>query len=137
MPLSRDGIQLGFMPGRVNPELTMWQVNEPLGGGPDAVCANDDQVLMGLQAATHWDALAHVSYGGKLYNGYPADSVTASGTAKCSIARAGAVISRGVLLDVARAKGVNRLDGGYAITESDLDQAADLAKITPAAGDIM
>ena len=136
LPLHRDGIQLGFMPGRVNPELTMWQVNEPLGGGTDGVCANDDQVFMGLQAATHWDALAHVSYGGKLYNGYPAGSVTATGADKCSIARAGTVVSRGILLDVARAKGVARLEGGYPITAADLDLAAELAKLTPEPGDI-
>ena len=30
---------------------------------------------MGVQAATHWDALAHVSYGGRLYNGTDAGVV--------------------------------------------------------------
>ena len=27
---------------------------------------------MGVQAATHWDALSHASYGGRLYNGIDA-----------------------------------------------------------------
>ena len=29
---------------------------------------------MGSQAATHWDALAHVGYDGKLYNDTPTPS---------------------------------------------------------------
>ena len=28
---------------------------------------------------THWDALAHVSYGGVIYNGYPASAVSEGG----------------------------------------------------------
>ena len=31
---------------------------------------------MGIQAATHWDALSHVGYDNRLYNDVPADAVT-------------------------------------------------------------
>ena len=40
---------------------------------------NDDMIVMPLQAATQWDALIHVYYEDKLYNGFPADSVTSFG----------------------------------------------------------
>ncbi len=40
---------------------------------------NDDMIIMPLQAATQWDALSHVYYEDKLYNGFPADSVTSLG----------------------------------------------------------
>ncbi len=35
--------------------------------------SSDDAVSMPLQCATHWDALGHVSYMGRLYNGIPMD----------------------------------------------------------------
>jgi kynurenine formamidase len=137
MPLEADGIQMGFIPGRINPQLTMHQVNEPIGSDPDGVCANDDAVSMGLQAATHWDGLCHVSYGGHLYNGYPASAVTAAGTTRCGIQHVQTLVSRGVLLDVARARGTQRLDGGYPITGDDLDAAVALARVTIEPGDVV
>src|SRR3954449_1587026 len=69
LPLSEDGPQLGFVRGRTNPTRTMVAVHEPLGDAGEGVRFNDDAVQMGLQAATHWDALAHVSYGGRVENG--------------------------------------------------------------------
>ncbi|MGW1195610.1 cyclase family protein [Streptomyces sp. NPDC002536] len=137
LPLQQDGVQTGLIPGRVNPLHTMTSVNAEL-FGPGTVATSDDVVTMGLQAATHWDGLAHVSHGGRLYNGRPADSVTAHGRASFSgIEKAGPVVSRGVLLDVARAKGVERLDGGHAVTPEDLDAAEELAGTTVGEGDIV
>ena len=84
---------------------------------------------MPLQCATHWDGLAHVSYGGKLYNGYPASAVTSAGASRLGIHLVDSLVSRGVLLDVARAKETDVLDGGYAITPADLDAACALAGV--------
>ena len=47
------------------------------------------------------------------------------------------MLFRSVLLDVAKAKGVDRIDGGYALTIGDLDAAADLGKVKVGAGDIV
>ena len=55
----------------------MVQINQEL-FGPGTVATSDDAVTMGLQAATHWDALTHVSHSGKIYNGRPADTITAA-----------------------------------------------------------
>src|SRR5262249_56919209 len=46
---------------------------------------NDDLIIMPLQAATQWDALSHVYYEDKLYNGFPAKSVTSAGAFHCGI----------------------------------------------------
>lgn len=46
---------------------------------------NDDVIIMPLQAATQWDALSHVYYEDKLYNGFPASSVTSLGAFHCGI----------------------------------------------------
>jgi kynurenine formamidase len=92
---------------------------------------------MATQTATHWDALAHCSYRGVIYNGYPATAVTADGAARCGIHRLGTVVSRGVLLDVARALGRDVLEPGHPIMPKDLDAACALANVEPEPGDIV
>ncbi len=139
LPLSEaEGIQLGFIAGRVNPTRTMVQVNVPVNAEePDWVCFSEDVLTLATQCATHWDALAHASYGGVIYNGYPASSVSADGAARCGIHRLGTVVSRGVLLDVARALGRDVLEPGHPISPGDLDAACALAKVALEPGDIV
>jgi kynurenine formamidase len=137
IPLSLDGPQLGFIPGRVNPLRTMVAINTPMTGDPEQACFSDDVVVMGLQAATHWDSLAHTSYAGRLYNGFPASSITDRGAAHCGIDRIATIVSRGVLLDVARARGVDRLEPGYVVTADDLDAAEAQARLEVLPGDIV
>ncbi|GGW60667.1 cyclase family protein [Streptomyces caelestis] len=137
LPLRRDGVQTGMIPGRIDPLHVMVQINQEL-FGPGTVACSDDAVTMGLQAATHWDALPHVSHSGRLYNGRPAASITPHGGAEFSgIDKVRHVVSRGVLLDVARARGTDRLDGGYAVTPEDLDAAEELAGTHVRAGDVV
>jgi len=143
LPLSaEEGIQMGFVPGRVNPTRTMVSVNDPLGPGPGWIAFSEDVVTMAMQCATHWDGLAHASYGdgpegGRLYNGFPASSTTESGAGRLGIHLIGPLVSRGVLLDVARAKGVEILDAGYPITPDDLDAACTLGGVEIASGDVV
>jgi kynurenine formamidase len=138
LPLSAaEGIQAGFIEGRVNPSRTMIQVNLPLSPDPSWICASEDVLSLATQCATHWDALAHVSYGGVMYNGYPASSVSEDGAARCGIHRLQTVIGRGVLLDVARAKGLDVLEPGYPIMPEDLDAACAHARLEVAPGDIV
>ena len=138
LPLSEaEGIQLGFVEGRANPVRTMVHVNKPEGPDPEFISFSEDVFSMGTQAATHWDALAHCTHAEQIYNGYPSSSITMEGgAARCGIHRAGAVVSRGVLLDVARALGRDVLDPGYPITPADLDAAVELARVDLAPGDI-
>ena len=138
LPLDEaQGIQTGTIPGRANPVHAMTMINAPFTGDPSDFCTSDDTVHMGLQCATHWDGLGHVSYDNQLYNGYPADTITESGASRCGIHHVSTLVSRGVLLDVARAKGVRRLDGGYAIGPDDLDAAAELAGVAVEPGDVV
>ncbi|MYT31094.1 MULTISPECIES: cyclase family protein [unclassified Streptomyces] len=137
LPLRQDGVQTGLIPGRVNPLHTMVAVNQEL-FGPGTVATSDDTVTMGLQAATHWDGLTHVSHSGRLYNGRPADAVTAHrGATVLGIEKATPLVSRGVLLDVARAHGTDRLPGGHAVTPEDLDAAEELAGTAVRSGDVV
>src|SRR5947207_4093801 len=126
--LDQHSPQIGSIPGRINPLHAMVAINAEYQGSPNGFCTSDDIVTMGLQAATHWDALSHVSYAGKLYNGFPATSITAAaGATRCGISRITTLTTRGVLLDVARALGRDRLAGGYGITADDLDAAVSIA----------
>ncbi|MEV5122103.1 cyclase family protein [Streptomyces decoyicus] len=137
LPLQQDGVQTGMIPGRVNPLHTMTAINQEI-FGPGTVATSDDAVTMGLQAATHWDGLTHVSHSGRLYNNRPAGSVTAHhGAAVLGIEKATPIVSRGVLLDVARARGTDRLPGGHAVTPEDLDAAEELAGLKVRAGDVV
>jgi kynurenine formamidase len=135
-PLQLDGLQTGLIRGRLNPLRTMTAINEPMGRDVDSARFSDDVVVLGLQAGTHWDALAHVSFDGSLYNGFPADSVDATGARRCGIERVRALAGRGVLLDVARARGVPRLALDAVVTPADLDAALAAGRLEPRRGDI-
>ena len=79
---------------------------------------------MPLQAASQWDGLAHVFYDDQLYNGFPSSDVSPHGAMHCSIDKmAKGIVGRGVLLDIARLKGVDWLQAGEVITPDDLDAA--------------
>jgi kynurenine formamidase len=143
LPLSaEEGIQVGFVPGRVNPDRSMVCVNDPLSADPEWICSSEDVVTLAMQCATHWDGLAHVSYGagdqgGRLYNGYSAAEVTEKGAAKLGIHLVKSLVSRGVLLDVARSKGLEILEPGYPITPDDLDEACAWGGVSIESGDVV
>ena len=138
LPLGSEGPMMGNVPGRPsNPVRTMLSLHLAMTKDPDAIRFSDDQVVMALQSATHWDSLAHVSYMGKIYNGFPEGSVDEKGAARCGIDKVGTLVSRGVLLDVARALGVERLEAGYAITPGDLDVALSAAGTDVGPGDVV
>lgn len=138
LPLSEDGPQLGFVRGRTNPEHRMIAVHELMGGDDiDGVRFNDDAVSMGLQAATHWDGLSHVSYAGRMWNGVDPADVDEAGAHRLGVETYGPLVSRGVLLDLARAAGVDRLDGGLALTPAHLEAAEAMAGVRVEPGDIV
>jgi len=137
IPMDADGPQTGVIPGRDNPTHEMIMVDTPLTGDPSNFTTSDDKVVLALQAATHWDALAHVSYEGHLYNGVPSSVITEAGAARMGIDQVRTLVGRGVLLDVAAAKGVDRLEGGYPLTGDDLDAACDHGHVDVRSGDIV
>ena len=108
-------------------------------GAPDGSFHADDMIITGLQAATQWDGLGHVGYDGTLYNGVPATAVNNfQGASRNSFPKVvDRLISRGVLLDIARLKGVDRLEDSYGITEADVLAAEERQGITVGSGDIV
>jgi kynurenine formamidase len=138
LPLDANGPMTG-MGGRVNPIHLMSMIDVGLDARPDSIRFADDYITMPLQCATQWDSLAHAWYGGKLYNGRPAATITAFGAAKNGIdklARRG-VVSRGVLLDVARGRGVDRLASGEVVRPADLEAAEAAERVRVESGDVL
>ena len=127
--------------GRINPLHFMTATGcDPvsgfdLGGG----CRyTDDFLALTVQGGTQWDALCHVYFGGKLYNGYDSTQVDSQGAHRNGIEKVhGDFVSRGVLIDVAGLKGVECLEPGYAVTIEDLEEAEMRQGVTVGEGDIM
>jgi kynurenine formamidase len=87
---------------------------------------------------THIDALCHVIYEGSVYNGIPAEEVTARGAAADSIeVLANGLVTRGVLLDVPRVRGVPWLDPGQHVFRGDLEAAEREQGVTVGEGDAL
>jgi kynurenine formamidase len=73
---------------------------------------------------THIDALCHIAYRGRLYNGRPATLVTTAGADALDITEyAQGVVARGVLLDIPRLRGVPWLEPGTAVCRAELEDA--------------
>ena len=137
IPFDENGPQTGAIPGRINPRRTMTSVNAAFTGDPSDFTTSDDAFEMGAQAATHWDALAHVGYEGLLYNDTPDTVVTEAGAARLGIERYGPIVTRGVLLDIARLLGVEYFEDAHAITGDDLATAERQAGVSVERGDIL
>jgi kynurenine formamidase len=71
---------------------------------------------------THFDALSHVFYQGRMYNGFPQTSVTSNGAKYLAATNyADGVFTRGVLVDIAALRNVPYLQTTDLITTNDLD----------------
>jgi hypothetical protein len=117
-PFDEDGPQTGN-PGPKSADVGVGPVNAAFTGDPSDFTTSDDAFEMGAQAATHWDALAHVGYEGLLYNDTPDTVVTDAGAARLGIEHYGPIVTRGVLLDIARLLGVEYFEDAHAITDDD------------------
>lgn len=140
LPLS-EKIQTGLFGGRWNPIHTF------LADGTDAYAGNqdergiqyaDDAINMPVQGSTHWDSLNHVYLDGKMYNGHDCRLVDSTGGRKNGIEHTrNRMVGRGVLLDIARFKGVDFLDNGYGISNEDLDACAAAQGVEVRKGDFV
>jgi kynurenine formamidase len=86
---------------------------------------------------THIDALCHIAYRGKLYNGKPTSAVTSKGPLTMDITTyANGIVGRGVLLDIPRLRGVKWLEPGEAVTGEELEEAERAQGVRLQEGDV-
>jgi len=91
-----------------------------------------------LQIGTQLDGLNHLQIGDRFYNGWrTADIVEEWGTRKLGIETVPPVIARGVMVDVARHRGIARLEAGDVITIDDVEGALRTQQTTVGPGDVV
>jgi len=98
----------------------------------------DDMITGWLGVGTQLDSLAHLGTDNTFYNGNKTqDFVSATGVTKLGIEKVPPIVTRGVLLDLARFKGKPRLDGGELVTADELRQAMQQQNVRVTPGDIV
>ena len=89
-------------------------------------------------ATSHIDALCHIFWQGKMYNGFPSSEVRVDGAHKNAIDNAlTKVVGRGILLDIPPVKGKDWLEPGEAIYIEDLEEVERRQGVTVGEGDIL
>ena len=85
---------------------------------------------------SHVDSLCHILYKGKMYNGKDQNTITEAGCATNSIANLQAgIVTRGVLIDIPRLKGVDYLEPGTPIYQEDLEAFEEMTGVVVRPGD--
>src|SRR6201984_427608 len=141
IPLDGNGPQTGLFGGRFNP------IHQMLDTATAAIAERqdwnkiryaDDTLMLCVQGATHWDALGHIFYEDKAYNGYGAKLIDAKGLNVLGIEHSkNKMVGRGVLLDIARFRGVPWLADGESISNDELDQCAKDQNVSIGRGDFV
>ena len=100
--------------------------------------ATDDTLELPIHGtSTHVDALSHYWTDRTMYNGFPGSLVNSFGAQKLGIEKMGAVIGRGVLLDMAKHRGLEVMDPHDIITAQDLIDCAETEGVALGSGDVV
>jgi len=99
---------------------------------------NDDMFTGWLGVGTQLDSLAHLGINNVFYNGNKAaDFVQVTGVTKLGIEKIPPIVTRGVLVDLAKFKGKPALDGGELVTADELRQAMQQQNVRVTPGDVI
>ncbi len=108
---------------------------------PSQLQASSDFIGLAFHgfAVTHVDSLAHMFSDGKMYNGYPAERVTtAEGATVESIdVLKDGVVTRGVLLDIARLRKQKWINAKEPVMPGDLEAAEKQCGVKVSQGDVL
>jgi kynurenine formamidase len=87
---------------------------------------------------THLDSLSHMFYKGKVYNGYGQQEINQRGAQQLAVtAFKNGLVSRGILMDIPRLKGVKYLELSTPVYPEDLDAWEKQARVKVGSGDIV
>jgi len=124
--------------GRLNPVHVMTELPSDAPPSSDGPVSADDMLTMAVHAATHWDALSHFFHRGRMYGGISAAEVTTQGAARNDIVPAARrLVTRGVLADVARHRGVEVLAPGEGIGGDELREVLEAQGVEVREGDAL
>jgi kynurenine formamidase len=109
-----------------------------LGDGPTHASYNDDMFTGWLGIGSQIDGLGHVGRAHEYYNGNMlSDFANPSGLTKLGVENIPPIVARGVLVDIARQLGVDRLEAGQVITQEIITQAAAAQNVAIQEGDVV
>jgi kynurenine formamidase len=132
-----------------DPRYQFWLTHTPRGTAVDDpmhvgseqnrhVSYTGSAISMYTHMGTHIDALNHFGLNGKIWNGFRADDHLGDrGWRKTGAETIPPIVARGVLIDVAAAKGVDMLAEGYRVTRRDLVEALRKQNVTLREGDVV
>jgi len=90
------------------------------------------------QAHTHMDALCHMFYEGKFYNGFSQSTVTDKGAQQLAITNfKNGIFTRGILVNIPKLKGLPYLEPSTAIYPEDLDAWEQKTGLHISSGDVV
>lgn len=117
------------------------RVDDPLSVGSDQndhVSYTGTAFSMYSHTGTHIDALNHFGLNGKIWNHFEANEHLGDrGWLKTGAETIPPIVARGVLLDVAAARGVDMLPEGYRVTREDLQAALNAQSTRLQEGDVV
>ncbi|HEV7305097.1 cyclase family protein [Ensifer sp.] len=131
-----------------DPPYQMWMTHTPHGTAVsdpmkvgrsmnEHVSYTGSAVSMYAHMGTHIDALNHFGLNGKIWNGYAAaDHLGDQGWTVTGAEKLPPIVARGVMIDVATAKGMRMLPDNYRVTRKDLQEALDRQGVTLQEGDV-
>ncbi|HEY4604270.1 MAG TPA: cyclase family protein [Blastococcus sp.] len=104
----------------------------PEGWGRNSVNWIVEQITATQQMGTHMDALNHLQVGDRAYNGHRLGDIAEDhGTNRLGVDTLPQIVTRGLLLDVAAVRGVDRLDPGDVVSVPDAEAALGERSLRP------
>jgi len=125
------------MPLSANRQFNIHTKRTTMNPQPNRRGSNEELVIAEIgQVGTQFDGFAHQTIGDSMYNCFKVSEVsTRTGFSRLGVHNVGAIVTRGVLIDVAALKNVKMLAQTYEITAQDLQQALSRAGVTLQRGD--
>ncbi len=120
--------------------LTITQNTDGTGptAGSNRATANDDLMVSWMGIGSQLDGLGHLGSEHVYYNNlHASDFVTPTGLSKLSTHEIPPIVTRGVLLDMARFFGVERMQAGQAFNSEEIEAAATSQGVSIESGDVV
>lgn len=120
--------------------MTILQLDDGMGTplGSNRATGNDDLMNVWMGIGSQIDGLGHMGVNHVYYNGNKAsDFVTPKGLTKLSTDKLPPIVTRGIMLDIAKLQGIDVLATGTAINSKEIKAAARAAGIQITKGDVV
>jgi kynurenine formamidase len=105
--------------------------------GANKVTAHDERVTTSMGIGTQLDGLGHLGIDHRYYNGLTGQALNTPEGFRLDLSNLPAVVTRGVVIDMARHFGVPRLEAGQAFNRPEIEAAMRAQGVTVGRGDVV